>query len=182
MSDNKNRGRVIAGILYFDDETHKFAYEQLQKNIYKCLYIVHDRDLNEDGEIKKSHIHFVLKFTNARYKKSVAEDLKIEEHLLQVVTSFNSYCTYLIHLDEPMKAQYLPSEVCGNLYNDFLTILSKVDNENIKVLKIINYIYDNQIMSIKSLVTWCCQNGLYDTLRRNYSMFRDIKNEKDGKL
>lgn len=181
MADN--RTRVVCGIIYpFEDESHKFAYSLLCENKYKSVFIVHDRDYDDDGNLKKSHVHFLIKFQNARSLDSVAKEMQIDVNYLQKCSSFNSYATYLIHLDEPLKTQYLPEEVCGNLYVDFLNALNKADTESLKVKKIIDYIYNSEIMRLSYLVRWVCDNGLYDVFRRNYRMFKDIKDEKDGKL
>lgn len=181
MADN--RSRVVCGVIYpFEDESHKFAYSLLCENKYKCIFIVHDRDYDEEGKLKKPHVHFLIRFQNARSLDSVANEMKIEVNYLQKCSSFNSYATYLIHLDEPLKTQYLPEEVCGNLFVDFLNALNKADTESIKVKKIIDFIYSKPLMKMSDLVMWVCENGFYDVFRRNYHMFKDVKLEKDGKF
>lgn len=179
MADVK-RFRSFAGILYLDDESMNNAVAMLHNNVYKCLYILHDRDIAENGELKKPHIHFILKFQNGRTISAVASEMQISENYIQGLSSFRSYCSYLIHMDEPSKAQYLPQEVCGSLFNEFLQVISKADDESTKVLKIIDYIYSSPMLSISGLVQWVCTEGLYDVFRRSYTLFRDIKKEKDG--
>lgn len=132
--------------------------------------------------MKKVHIHFIIKFQNPRFLESVAKELQIKPNYIQACSSFSSYSNYIVHFDEPFKEQYLPEEAFGCLYTEFLNCLNKADTEAIKVKKIIDYIYENSIISLKNLTIWICDNGLYDVFRRNYSLFRDIKFEKDGKL
>lgn len=177
------RSRCFCGILYQEDESQNFAIKCLLENKYKCLYIVHDRDKNSKGEIKKAHIHFIIRFSNGRYLNTLAEELKIKPNYLQPCSSFNSYCTYIVHLDEPFKEQYLFEEVQGSLYNDFLQAINKVDTEVIKVQKIMKYITEyGYKLSRSKLLEWICSNSLYDVYRRGYQIFNDIIKQQDGLL
>lgn len=177
------RSRLFCGILYPEDESQSFAISLLNEKKYKCLYIVHDRAIDENGNPKKTHIHFILKFQNARYVSSLANEMKIKPNYLQELKNFNSYCAYLIHLDEPFKEKYLAEEVEGNLYTEFLTAINKADSEPLKVQKILKYINDyGYKLSRSKLLSWVCENGLYDVYRRGYSIFSDIIKQQDGYL
>lgn len=174
------KSRVFCGILYFDDESQNFAISCLATNKYNSVAIVHDACFNEDGEKKKNHLHFIIRFANPRYRFSVAEELKIKPNYIQSCSSFNSYCAYMVHLDEPFKTQYLPELAYGNLFNVFLKALNRVDDESIKVIKILNYINDSDLRTpFKDYLKWVCDNGLYDIYRRSYTMFRDIIFQKE---
>lgn len=177
------RSRCFCGILYQEDESQEFAIKCLFENKYKCVYIVHDRDKNSQGELKKSHIHFIIRFSNGRFLNTLADELKIKPNYLQPCSSFNSYCTYIVHLDEPFKEQYLLEEVEGPLYNDFLQAVNKVDSEILKVQKILKYLEENDFhISRSKLLKWVCSNSLYDVFRRGYSIFNDMLKEKGGLL
>lgn len=73
----------------------------------------HNKDVNPDGNPKKTHYHIVLAwngpttFSNA---KKICETFGgvIEP---RVVGSLRGICRYLCHLDNPEKAQYDPSDV-----------------------------------------------------------------------
>ncbi len=177
------KSRVFCGILYFDDESQEFAIQCLAGNKYNSIAIVHDGCYTETGEHKKNHLHFIIRFANPRYRFSVAEELKIKPNYIQSCSSFNSYCAYMVHLDEPFKTQYLPELAYGPLFNAFLKALNRVDDESIKVMKILNYINDSDLRTpFKDYLKWVCDNGLYDTYRRSYTMFRDIINQREGRL
>jgi hypothetical protein len=73
---------------------------------------LHDKDLTDDGSPKKPHFHAIISWGN-----SVA--LTAPLHLLEPfgvehvepLSSFSAYCRYLLHLDNPDKAQYQLSDV-----------------------------------------------------------------------
>lgn len=177
------RSRCFCGILYPEDVTQHFAMFQLFKNTYKCVYISHNQDIDNDGNLKKEHIHFIIRFSNARYRNTVAKELKILPCYIQPCSSFNSYCTYILHIDEPFKHQYQVVDVQGSLFNDFLKAVQNVDSEQIKVMKIMRYLESLPLRTKRSdILTWICANSLYDTYKRGYSIFRDILNQKDGYL
>lgn len=72
----KFRARNFNLVLYPEDETHTKAIEYIERN-YDYAIILHDRDCNEYGEIKKEHYHIVLRFKNAKWNTALAEELKI---------------------------------------------------------------------------------------------------------
>lgn len=184
MQFDNSRSRCYCGILYpFEDVTQHFAFTALMQGKYKCVFLLHDKDTNEDGTLKKQHLHFIIRFTNARERNSLAKELKIKPCYIQPCSSFNAYSIYMLHLDEPFKHQYDITEVGGTLYNDFLKAVQNVDNEQIKVKKILKFLEDLPLHSSRSyILKWICDNSLYDTYRRGYSIFRDILNQKDGYL
>lgn len=184
LNDNiKNRSCVFCGILYPDDESQQYAIECFRKGKYKVVYILHDRDLDEEGNLKKPHYHFIIRFCNQRFLSPVAKELQIQENYIQCCSSFASQSCYIIHIDEPLKAQYLAEEVEGNNLTEFYEAIEKKQNvEAFKVQKIIEYIHNHELLSYKQLVLWCCSNGFFDVLRRCYSIIKDIKLEKDGKI
>ena len=64
----KFRSRKFCLLLYpNEDKTHKKALEYIKLN-YDYALIVHDKDTNENNEIKKAHTHVVVSFSNAKWK------------------------------------------------------------------------------------------------------------------
>ena len=89
-----------------DNEMHSLAYLKLTSFQYSALGVLHDKDTYTDdkvdeetgefiykaGDLKKPHYHFYVKFRNQRYINGVAEELNIENHLIDFLDSnFVSY-------------------------------------------------------------------------------------------
>ena len=104
------QAKNVMVILY--DEGFKALIEPLRP--YKWAYICHNRDIDENGEVKKAHWHLLLSFETKKSLSLIAKMLNVEENLIEVVNNYKSLERYLIHLDNPDKEQYKPSEVVSN--------------------------------------------------------------------
>ena len=65
-------------------------------------YILHDKDCDDNGELKKAHWHIVFYFENARVISGVGKWLGLPEsdyHLIQVSNFKSDTLLYLIHND-----------------------------------------------------------------------------------
>lgn len=77
--------------------------------------INHDRDFNEEtGELKETHTHILLDYETPRKITTVANLLEVEPNFIELVKSKKAMMKYLIHQDEPEKAQYQVAEVITN--------------------------------------------------------------------
>lgn len=75
---------------------------------------LHDSDVDDLGNLKKPHYHCIL-LTEHRIGYSTAlnilADFGASVSTVQAINIFSSYCRYMIHMDNPEKAQYDPDEV-----------------------------------------------------------------------
>jgi hypothetical protein len=69
---------------------------------------LHDKDIDEDGSLKKPHYHVVLMFDGPTTQKRANEIIEpfCGTKSAEYVKSLRGYVRYLIHLDNPEKAQY----------------------------------------------------------------------------
>ena len=102
-------------LLYPDDteENHVSVINTLP--LYDSVWIVHDKDVGEDGVIKKKHIHAIISFTNGRYMSALASELGINERWIQPVRDIRQALAYLIHSNDASKYQYSIDDVQGNV-------------------------------------------------------------------
>lgn len=110
-----------------------------------CESPPHDKDLDDDGETKKAHIHVVMKFPNKTSYDTVKgiTDL-LHQPIPKRVRSLRTMCRYLIHLDDPAKYQYNQSDIkchCGMDISEFFDIPKKERYECIH--EMIEFIKDN---------------------------------------
>ena len=50
---------------------------------YTCAYCLHDKDFDENGEIKKAHYHFIVCFKNPRSISGFAKELGIQANYIE---------------------------------------------------------------------------------------------------
>jgi hypothetical protein len=93
-----------------------------QRSIGFYLSPLHNKDKDEDGKPKKEHYHLLIRFASLKSQMQVQEILgDITDVAPVIISNITQYGRYLLHLDNPEKAQYNQSDVVTNLdYNDFL--------------------------------------------------------------
>lgn len=171
MVDKKFRS--FAGTLYPDSES--YDCEQLlsviRSKFIDWAYILHDKDVDENGELKKSHIHWVGRAT-PRCLSVVSNFLGLPENDIEVVKNFDNMVMYLIHLNDIDKFQYSPDDVETNLPNIGQLLRRQSEGQIVKDLasaKMQKSWYD--------LVQYAVDLDSYDILRRNLGVIRLIWEE-----
>ena len=150
-------------------------------------YILHEKDIEADGSLKKPHYHIYLKFTKRIRYRSIAKKFGIAPNNALIQSCRNKILSirYFVHLDDPEKYQYNTDElITANIDRDSLLTLSySSDEEKEKndFYTIIDYIADNDV-NYWSLIHFVLANNLIGTYRRCYSMFKDLLNEKKERV
>lgn len=170
------RVRTIGIILWTDNPNHKLALDFIIHNFENYIYILHDRDIKDDGEIKKEHYHVILHFPNARTIKTLSKKLNVEENNFYIIKSFTGQLRYLIHYDDDEKTRYNVEEVKGTLFmlSKFKRSIKGSQDETADVSQIYEFIFDNDISDLRILLDFVLDNNLYSSFRRNYCMFKDL--------
>lgn len=171
MADKKFRS--FAGTLYPDSESYdcETLLSIIRSKFIDWAYILHDKDVNENGELKKSHIHWVGRAT-PRCLSVVSNFLGLPENDIEVVKNFDNMVMYLIHLNDIDKFQYSPDDVETNLPNIGQLLRRQSEGQIVKDLasaKMQKSWYD--------LVQYAVDIDSYDILRRNLGVIRLIWEE-----
>lgn len=125
----------------------EFYYERLKAycdtHCVNYAFIMHDKDINDDGTVKFLHIHMALTMVkvNKDYKKlntilnELAKECEIDGQSIQIdeMTSENGSIQYLIHKRDPQKAQYEEADVCTNYTAEELHTIMEADIDTICV-------------------------------------------------
>lgn len=115
--DKKSSGKNVkkrnwAFVLY-PESAPLYWRELLQKTGLQCaISPLHDKDLNPDGEPKKSHYHIILAYsgpTSFNVVKSLCDSLN--QPIPQPLEQVRGYYRYLTHKDNPEKAQYSETDI-----------------------------------------------------------------------
>lgn len=171
MADKKFRS--FAGTLYPDSESYDCEHllSIIRTKFTDWAYILHDKDVDENGELKKPHIHWVGRAT-PRCLSVVSNFLGLPENDIEVVKNFDNMVMYLIHLNDIDKFQYSPDDVETNLPNIGQILRRLSEGQIVKDLasaKMQKSWYD--------LVQYAVETESYDVLRRNLGVIRLIWEE-----
>lgn len=183
----KFRSRRFCLLLYTsEDDTHIKALDYIKNNYENYAYIVHDKDINKDNELKKAHTHIVLEFNNARWSSSLAEELGITPNYIQNCKNFEKALDYLIHFNDDTKYQYDINEVKGSLKKQLIKQMNSFNKDENEIVKeIIEMINNSDLIDISTFVKVMCDLGYYSYFRRSLSLFlrlidiHNISAEKD---
>ncbi len=128
-----------------------------KRNINKYAYILHDKDVDEQGNLKHAHWHICLKFADSQDTKYVAGWFGIEQQYVNKSKSghFEDMLLYLTHMNACEKYQYSPDDVRANFdYKNFIEkngklltrkeeIVEKIASGEIKEYNYAEYISPN---------------------------------------
>ncbi len=157
---------------YLTEEKIKEAVTK--RNIKKYAYILHDKDVDEQGNLKRAHWHICLKFVDSQDTKYVAGWFGIEEQYINKSKSghFEDMLLYLTHINSCEKYQYSSDEVRANFdYKRFIEkngkLLTRIEEITEKIVsgEIKEYNYTDYI-SPDDYVKYSTQiNKAYDYRR-----------------
>ena len=113
-------------------QTKEALAELIAKELNPTRYavIVHDKEVDENGNPKETDIHAMLCFDNARYLRSVAKKIGDKEQSIERWNGdANNGFSYLLHRtkDAQKKHQYDPSEVIANF--DFVALMEQIEDK-----------------------------------------------------
>lgn len=120
----------------------------LEQLFVPCLISpLHDKDVNPTGEPKKPHYHVLFVFDVVKSKEQVKAIIEqIGGVGCEPVNSLRGYARYLLHLDNPDKAQYDRADIkqfCGVDFNSIVAIAS------------------DKHQAIREMIVWCNDNEVY---------------------
>lgn len=185
------RSRQCMFVLY--PESQQETIEFVQQN-YPCAWALHDKDLHtqaeydryiekhdgekpdwQPGDLKKPHIHFVCRFANARYFSGIAKELGVVEPTIRKVNNLYKAYVYLWHMLDPDKYQYDKSIVGSHDWEEPSEHagMSQAEVEQVQIL-----LDMPAFKSVNEMARWAYDQGCWASFKKNYSLWRDIFNER----
>lgn len=169
-------------VLYPDDQSHQDALLYIQEFL-DYAYILHDKDFTDTGEIKKSHYHVVIKYSNSKSISAISKELKIgENYITPTKKNYINGLRYLIHADDEDKFQYELDEVIGPLKKQLKKSLDKDKDETDAVLELLELIENEDYLSMQSFVRLIANSGLWSYYRRNAYTFNLLLSEHNHEI
>lgn len=160
-----SRSCNFVGVWYPDDPSHVNALSLLSEKKYDFACILHDKDIDENGELLKPHWHVFIRFEYQKTQLAASKTLGISPNYIQVCRNMNSALRYLVHADDPDKFQYCAEEVFGPLSG--CVQLDQVElTENERAVALIDLIDKSGEITVGQLLRRCAVLGLYGDARR----------------
>ena len=83
--------------------------------IMKYAWIIHDKDVKEDGTLKDPHVHCYVKLESPREFNQVAKWFDVEpQYINKLKSKFKNCLQYLTHANDKTKYQYSEDDVQSN--------------------------------------------------------------------
>lgn len=169
--------RKFCGVVYPDASNYDCSevLAKLAGAFASWAYILHDMDVDETGEVKKAHFHWVGKLDNPTSLSAVAGKLGIPVNDVCFCKSWKAQVRYLVHADDPEKYPYQMDSVTANF--DTAVFVSK-DGEREKAAAIFGVILERNITSFTELTKWCLDNDCWSEYRRAFAIWSAVMNER----
>lgn len=167
--------RTWEAVVYPDSESYVAAESIDKATKYFCqwCYVLHDKDLNDDGTPKKDHYHVYGKLDTPRNPQSVANALGVGVSSLRAVSSWRGAVRYSLHLDDPDKHQYSVDDVVSNFaLAKFMTV-----DDDVQAARIFSFIQSSRCSKVSELTAWAFANGCYPALRRGFAVWSRLLSE-----
>lgn len=170
--------RVFSGVIYPDSTSYNSiqVIETLKSKFKEWAYCLHDSDINDDGELKKPHIHWVGR-GDPRTLSAVAKFLGIKDNDVVLGKNFKALIQYLIHLNNPEKAQYSIENVVTNIPDIGSMLRNLSEGQLCKDLASAKC-----RMSWYDLIQYAIENDCFDVLRRNMPLIKCVWMESDERV
>lgn len=167
---------------------------------YKVSWIIHDKDVLEDGTPDKPHCHAVVHLNNAMTKSAFSQNYAIRERMIQEcrkgdeIEDLDSAFLYMIHADKKSRdtgkyqydSQLIKGPMADYARERIKALLNKKKNTEQKeadsFLDIQCYIESSMYVTMTDLSRWAAQNGHWSCFRRSSGIIRDIIKEHNAYL
>lgn len=198
------KSRYWTIIIYPDSVNPDYISVLKEKQIKCAISPLHDKDINENGELKKPHRHILLIYNGPVTKNNVLENIvkpinRLEQ--FQNIIDKEKAFEYLWHENEVDKHKYskadviyINSDISDYINSLYISILDYIDDNNIKTLTsllkklrsenkraLIKYVSDNTyFVNTYILETRKRYDEKVETLIKNlYNNYRDVYVNKD---
>lgn len=116
-------------------------------------FILHDKDYDSNGELKRPHYHCVFEMSSPKGDVTIAKDmaktLMININIISYACALN-FCAsvrYLTHLDNPDKHSYAKSEVITSSEGEYQMFVNQMDFMDLDIASLLNIIHSSKSLT-----------------------------------
>lgn len=164
-----SKSKYFCAILYPDSTTYyadKVIKELAKLHLTFAVSPIHDRDVEDDGSLKKGHYHLLLAYSSATTLNNIRGWFNAcglpesELHCVRVCASGVGYFRYLTHMDNPEKIQYDPKDIrvfndSDELFKKFSKTASAKIDDLVRIFQIVDEL---NTISFHSLIQYLMLN------------------------
>lgn len=153
--------RNYATILY--PESAKENWLQILQDLHIKILIspLHDKDVNEDGVIKKEHYHIMYVFDGKKTERQVQEiNDMIGAVGIERINSLKGYARYLCHLDEKDKIKYPVSDVQALGGINYEEVIKEAADKYKISQEILSFCKQSGIVAYCDIVDYAIENNM----------------------
>ena len=164
-----NKSKYFCFVLYPDSTTYdvdKIIKSLAEEHLTFAVSPFHDKDIDDDGSLKKAHYHLLLAYSSATTLNNIRCWLNAcgmpesELHSVRVCASGVGYFRYLTHKDNPEKVQYDDKDI--RIFNDCDEIFKKFANTESekldKLVRIFQIVDEINTISFHALIQYLMLN------------------------
>lgn len=160
----ENKSRSWSFIIYEDSLPKDYKEIITQWFLPVCISPRHDKDIKQDGELKKPHYHVLLCFGNTTtYKRALSYAEQLGANIVKPISSIKGAYEYWTHKNNPEKAQYNEEDM--QFFGGF-SKESEIGKTTEEVAEIINAIVDiinmKNLKELKEIYDYCNKMGLIE--------------------
>ena len=188
----EERKRCFTFVIYPDEKNFLDIMEEVINQ--NTAFILHDKDIDDDGNLKKSHYHVCVKFKDAKTCSSVAklfclknEKGEIAPNRVEVCSkgkkNFKGALLYLTHANAPDKYQYSVSDIQGKLKDTVKSLVTSGSDTERSMSLLFNYIMDSEsFLRFIDISLFASSNNCLCTLSSKSYYFKLIIDEHNKDL
>lgn len=157
MSDDRSKTWVFIG--YPESMPKDWENKLREMMIDVAVSPLHDKDVNVSGESKKPHYHIVLRYSSNKDYNQVCKDIEaFNGSIPQRVKSTKGQIRYLVHADNPEKAQYQQGDILiiGSWDITKYFTLTQADR-HAHIADMMDFVDENGVMEFNALVRYARQ-------------------------
>lgn len=125
---------------------------------------LHDKDINANGECKKSHIHILVMYEGNKSYEQIKEITdKLNAPIPQKCASVRGLVRYMLHLDNPEKVQYDKSLIIGHGGADVAEYLKPTSSSRYQLIgEMRQWVNDTNCVEFCDLFDYAAQSHFDD--------------------
>lgn len=156
-----SRSKVWLGVVYPESAPDNWQSIFDEEHLTWIEGPLHDKDINADGEVKKAHIHVILQFSSNKSQSQVTEIMSMVNAPKAIpCRNTRGAIRYLIHADNPEKAQYSKNDVKAHGGAVIGKALDPVPVDKSMVMReMMTWVVDNDIIDFADLAEYALMNN-----------------------
>ena len=153
------RTRNYATVVYPESAPCDWKIRLQEQCVPAFVSPYHDKDINEDGTLKKAHYHVMILFEGVKTIEQAGEVFAVIGGVgIEPIKCARAYARYLCHLDNPEKAQYKIEDVISCSGADYDTMISLAADRYNLIGEMIDFCIQNSVDSYAVLLLFAKNN------------------------